>query len=165
VPTNRSAEVKASLPSDLEIAFTRTFMWKRSLLFEAWTKPEHVKHWWGCDGSRVVACEMDVRIGGSWHIVLRMPDGTDHSFSGKYMQIVPDERLVYTEQYENPHVGNPEWVTTVDFIETESGSQLTHNIHHRSREARDGHLKAGMESGERQSLRRLDERIACICEA
>lgn len=165
MPTKRSAEVTVSLPSDLEIVFTRSFQWPRSLLFEAWTRPEHVRHWWGCDGSNVVDCDLDVRVGGLWRLVLRMPDGTDHSFNGMYTEIVLGERLVYTERYENPHIGNPSWVTTVTFEETESGSQLTHKICHPSREARDGHLKAGMETGETQSLRRLDERIACIFDA
>jgi len=105
---------------------------------------------------------MDVRVGGLWHTVLRMPDGTDHAFSGKYLEIVPNERLVYTERYENPLVGNPQWVTTVTFGETDSETQVTHNIRHPSREARDSHLKAGMEAGESQSLRRLDECIACV---
>lgn len=106
---------------------------------------------------------MDVRVGGFWRVVLRMPDGTDHTFRGKYTEIVPDERLVYTERYENPLVGNPEWLTTVTFEESESGSQLTHNVRHISREARDNHLKTGMEVGETHSLRRLDERVACFC--
>ncbi len=162
MPTNRNAEVTLSLPSDMEIAFTRAFEWPRSLLFEAWTNPEHVRHWWGCDESRVVACEMDVRVGGLWHLVLRMPDGTDHTFSGKFTEIVPDERLVYTERYENPLVGSPEWLTTVTFDESECGTRLTHNVRHMSREARDNHLKTGMEAGETQSLRRLDERVACL---
>jgi uncharacterized protein YndB with AHSA1/START domain len=103
---------------------------------------------------------MDVRVGGLWRVVLRMPDGADHSFSGHYLEIIPNERLVYVERYENPLVGNPEWVTTVTFEEAESETRLTHNIRHQSREARDSHLKAGMEAGESQSLRRLDECIA-----
>ena len=53
-------------------------------------------------------------------------------------------------------------MTTVTFEESESGGQLTHKIRHPSREARDSHLQAGMETGETQSLSRLDERIACI---
>jgi len=162
MPHNQGSGVSLSLPSDLEIAFDRTFEWPRSLLFDAWTKPEHVRHWWGCDESSVVACDMDVRVGGRWRVVLRMPDGTEHSFSGKYLTIVPNERLVYTERYENPLVGNPEWVTTVSFEENGSGTRLTHNIRHQSRERRDGHLQSGMEAGESQSLRRLDARIASV---
>ncbi len=165
MPAKRSAEVTLSFPSDFEIAFTRSFQWPRTLLFEAWTKPEHVRHWWGCDGSSVVACNLDVRVGGLWRVVLHMPDRGNHSFNGMYSEIVCDERLVYTERYENPHLGNPAWLTTVTFEETESGSKLTHTIRHQSRKARDSHLKAGMEAGEAQSLRRLDERIACIADA
>jgi len=99
MPTKRSSEVTVSLPSDLEIVFTRSFQWPRSLLFEAWTRPEHVRHWWGCDGSSVVACDLDVQVGGLWRLVLWMPDGTDHAFNGMYTEIVLDERLIYTERY------------------------------------------------------------------
>jgi len=89
-----------------------------------------------------------------------MPDGSDHPFRGVYREIVPSERLVYTECYDVPQIGSPEWLTTVTFEEVEGGTRLTHTILHSSREARDGHLQAGMESGSIQTLRRLDEHAA-----
>jgi uncharacterized protein YndB with AHSA1/START domain len=155
-----NAEVVVTLPSEREISFTRVFERPRHLLFEAWTKPEHVRQWWGCHGSSVTTCEIDLRVGGAWHLVMSMPDGSDHPFKGIYREIVPDQRLVYSECYDVPQIGSPEWLTTVTFEDVEGGTRLTHTILHRSREARDGHLQAGMEAGAIQTLGRLDEHAA-----
>jgi uncharacterized protein YndB with AHSA1/START domain len=162
VPTTSSAEVTVTLPSDREIVFTRHFDRPRPLLFAAWTKPEHLRRWWGCDGSTVVSCDIDLRVGGAWRIVGRMQDGSEHPLSGVYREIVPNSRLVYTEMYENPAVGNPQWLTTITFEEADGGTLLTHTLLHASREVRDGHLQAGMEQGAIQTLNRLDKLTAEI---
>jgi uncharacterized protein YndB with AHSA1/START domain len=153
-------DVAVSLPSDREIAFTCGFERPRPLLFEAWTKAEHLRCWWGCEGSTVTRCEIDLRVGGAWQMVMRMADATEHPFRGIYRDIVSNERLVYTECYDMPRFGSPEWLTTVTFEEIDRGVRVTHRILHRSREARDGHLQAGMEAGSVQTLRRLDEHVA-----
>ena len=88
---------------------------------------------------------------------MRMADRSDHPFHGVYHEIAPGERLVYSERYEMPRVGSPEWLATVVFEEIEDRTRLTHTILHRSRQARDGHLQAGMETGAIQSLHHLDE--------
>lgn len=160
-----NAEVAVTLPSETEIRFARFFNRPRQLLFEAWTRPEHVRQWWGCDGSSIPVCEIDLRVGGSWKLVMRMPDGSEHPFRGVYREIVPGERLVYSECYDVPQIGSPEWLTTVSFEEVEGRTLLTHTLRHSSREARDGHLQAGMEAGSIQTLRRLDEHAARMVEA
>ena len=160
-----NAEVAVTLPSETEIRFTRFFNRSRHLLFEAWTRPEHVRQWWGCDGSSISVCEIDLRVGGLWKLVIRMPDGSEHPFHGAYCEIVPGERLVYSECYDVPQVGSPEWLTTVSFEEVEGKTLLTHTIRHSSREVRDAHLQAGMEAGSIQMLRRLDEHTAHMVEA
>jgi len=152
-------DVAVSLPSDREIAFTCVFERPRALLFAAWTKPEHLGRWWGCEGSTVTLCEIDLRVGGAWQMVMRMADATDHPFRGIYREIVRNERLVYTECYDMPKFGSPEWLTTVTFEEVDRGVKVVHSILHRSGEARDGHLQAGMEAGSVQTLRRLDEYV------
>jgi uncharacterized protein YndB with AHSA1/START domain len=153
----RTSDVSVTLPSETEIRFSRFFARSPQLLFDAWTQPEHVRQWWGCEGSSIVACEMDVRVGGSWRLVMRMTDGSDHPFRGVYREIMPGERLVYTECYDVPQFGRPKWLTVVTFEAVEEGTVLTHTIRHDSREARDGHLQAGMEAGTIHTLRRLDE--------
>jgi uncharacterized protein YndB with AHSA1/START domain len=134
-------------------------------LFEAWTKAEHLRHWWGCEGSTVTLCEIDLRVGGAWQMVMRMADGSDHPFRGVYREILRNERGVYTECYDVRQFGGPEWLTTVTFEEVGRGVRVTHSILHRSREARDGHLQAGMEAGSVQTLRCLDEHAARMAHA
>ena len=160
--TKNNAEVTVTLPSDREIVFTRHFDRPRNLLFAAWTKPEHLRRWWGCDGSTMHSCDVDLRVGGAWRIVTSMPDGSVHPLSGVYREIIPNGRLVYTEMYENPAIGNPQWLTTITFEEADGGTLLTHALLHASREFRDGHLQAGMESGTIRTLNRLDELVAQI---
>jgi len=160
-----TAEVTVTLPSDREIVFTRFFSRPRQLLFEAWTKPEHLRRWYGCEGSALTVCETDLRVNGTWKRVMRMADGSDHAFHGVYREIVPNERLVYTECYEAPQFGNPEWLTTVTFEDVDGMTKLTHTLLHSSREIRDGHLKAGMEAGTIEMLNRLDELTGLMAEA
>ena len=93
---------------------------------------------------------------------MRMPDGADHPFHGTYREIARLHRLVYTERYDMPQFGNPEWLTTVTFDETPAATLVTHNILHKSREVRDGHLQAGMQEGMVQTLMRLNEHTAVM---
>jgi len=157
-----SDEVTVTLPSETEIRFMRSFRRPPQVLFDAWTQPEHIRHWWGCDDADIAVCEIDLRVGGSWKITMRMSDEGAHSFRGIYREIAPAERLVYSECYEDPRLGNPEWLTTVIFEEIEGGTRLTHTIRHKSRQARDGHLQSGMKAGAVQALHRLDQRAALI---
>jgi uncharacterized protein YndB with AHSA1/START domain len=161
----KSVNVEASLPSDREIRFTCIFQRSARLLFEAWTTPEHLRHWWGCEESTITECAIDLRVGGSWSLVMRMADNSSHPFRGKYLEIVSPNRLVFTEQYLMPQFGNPEWLTTVTFDEGPEGTRLTHTIEHKSRAIRDAHLQAGttedgnggMQEGMIQTFNRLDQ--------
>ena len=66
-------------PTDREIVLTRSFAAPRGLIFEAWTTPEHVRRWWGCDKAAMTVCEIDLRVGGSWRYVLSA-NGEEHGF-------------------------------------------------------------------------------------
>jgi uncharacterized protein YndB with AHSA1/START domain len=144
-------------PSDREILMTRAFNAPRALVFEAWTRPELVRHWWGRDGLSMPVCEIDLRPGGAWRYTLRDPDGNEYRFRGVYREIAPPERLVYTECFDEPSIGSPEWLTTVTFHEDRGRTTMTSRILHASREARDGHLQSGMEPGATECLNRLEE--------
>src|SRR6188472_3132824 len=96
-----SETFKVSTPSDTEIHFTRLFDAPPHLVFEAMSKPEHIKRWWGNlgDGYSVPVCEVDLRVGGKWRFVNRHPKG-EVAFHGEYREITPPDRLVYTELME-----------------------------------------------------------------
>src|SRR5690349_17682755 len=87
--------------SEREIRITRLFNAPRQLVFEAMTKPEHVRRWWGQlgEGYSVPVCEIDFRVGGAWRFVNRHPKG-DAVFYGEYMEIAPPGRVVFTEIFE-----------------------------------------------------------------
>jgi uncharacterized protein YndB with AHSA1/START domain len=158
----KNVEVTVSLPTEREIAFACRFQRSARLLFEAWTRPEHLRQWWGCEGSTITDCAIDLRVGGAWRLIMRMAEGSDHPFHGIYREILRPHRLVYTECYEMPQYGSPEWLTTVTFDELQTETLLTHTIRHKSREVRDGHLQAGMQEGTIQTLNRLNEHTAAM---
>jgi uncharacterized protein YndB with AHSA1/START domain len=162
VLAGKGIEVRVDLPSEREIAFVCRLPRSSQLLFDAWTKPEHLRQWWGCEGSCITQCAIDLRIGGSWSLVMQMKDGSNHPFHGTYREIVRPRRLVYTECYDMPQLGRPEWLTTVTFEEDAGATLVTHIIEHKSRLARDGHLQAGMQSGMIQALTRLYEHTAAM---
>lgn len=126
------ATVKVEARGEREILITRDFNAPAQVVFEAWTKPEHVRHWRGCFGSTMTACEIDLRPGGAWRHILRMPDGSEHPFRGVYREITPPQRLVYSECYDMPGIGSPEWLTTVTFEERDCQTKLTMTLLHGS---------------------------------
>ena len=93
-----SDSFKVTTLSDQEIRMTRLFNAPRQLVFEAMTRPEHVKQWWGRlgEGYSVPVCEIDLRVGGAWRFVNRHPKG-EAVFYGEYREITPPSRLVFTE--------------------------------------------------------------------
>jgi uncharacterized protein YndB with AHSA1/START domain len=96
----------AAAASDREIVVTRVFSAPRELVFEAWTDPKHLVHWWGPFPTVNPTCEMDLRAGGAFRWVMVSPDGVQYPMSGVFKEIVRPERIVYVpDTSENP----PEW--------------------------------------------------------
>ena len=124
--TQPANALQVTTPSDREIVLTRAFDAPRDLVFEAWTNPEHVRHWWGLRGSTMVLCEADVRPGGSWRYVTTAEDGAEVPFTGVYQEVTPPERLVYTEMYDvEPFNSGDPAVNTATFTEEEGGTLVT----------------------------------------
>ncbi len=152
-----SETFKVTTPSDCEIRLTRLFDAPRELVFEAMTRPEHVRQWWGVisDKHSVTVCEIDLRPGGAWRFVGSGPQGPYPAFYGTYSEIVPPERLVFTEFFE-PHPGEGSTVTTV--LTEESGkTRFTMTATYSSSAVRDMVLSTGMEKGAAKSYDRLEE--------
>lgn len=148
-----------TMPSDQEIRMTRLFDAPRHLVFEAMTKPEHVRRWWGClgEGYSVPVCEIDLRVGGKWRFVNRHPHG-EVAFSGEYREIAPPSRLVFTETME-PHP-EPGSVVTALFTDEGGKTRLTVTALYPSLEVRDIVLRSGMERGAAISYDRLEDLVA-----
>ena len=82
-----------------EIIVTRVLDAPRELVFEAWTQPEHVKHWWGPKGFTTPFCEIDLRPGGVFLRCMRSPEGRDFWVTGVFREVVAPERLVFTDSF------------------------------------------------------------------
>ena len=144
-------------PSDREIMMTREFDAPRRLVFDAFTKPELVQRWLlGPPGWSMPVCEIDLRVGGTYRFVLRGTDGTRMGLGGVYREVVPPERIVNTELFDQDWTGGETLATTV--LEEEGGkTTLTSTVRYSSKDARDAALKSGMLRGFGASYDRLEE--------
>lgn len=79
-----------------EISIERSFDAPRELVWQAMTDPAYVVNWWGPDGFTTTIEKMDFRVGGVWKHVMHGPDGTDYPNSSVFKEIVPLERIVYS---------------------------------------------------------------------
>ena len=147
-----------STPSDLEIVMTRVFDAPRALVFEAYTDPRHVPHWWGLRGNTTIVDKMDVRPGGQWRYIQRAPDGTEYAFNGEYREVAPPERLVSTFEFEGMpgHIA----IDAAQFDERDGKTTLTVTSTFTTKEERDGMLQSGMEGGANETWDRLAELLA-----
>jgi uncharacterized protein YndB with AHSA1/START domain len=154
-----TATSKPRQDADRELLITRTFDAPRKLLFEAWTRPEHLARWSGPHGFTTTQDKMDLRPGGAYRACLHAPDGRDHWVRGVYREIVEPERLVFTHAWEDED-GQPglETVVTVTFEERGNQTEMRfHQAFFETTASRDGH-----QSGWSESFQRLAEHLAAI---
>src|SRR5258708_6668505 len=144
-------------PPDREVVLTRVLDAQRSMVFDAFTKPELLKRWFGPRGWQLVVCEVDLRVGGGFRFVLRGPDGRDMGMRGVYREIAPPERSVHMESFDD-YPGESQ-VTGV-FVEQGGKTTLTVTVLYPSREVRDAVIKSGMEHGAAESYDKLAELLA-----
>jgi uncharacterized protein YndB with AHSA1/START domain len=86
----------ATAPEDRVLVMTRIFDAPRSLVFKVWTEPQHLVCWWGPRGYTTPVCEMDVRPGGAYRLLMRSAEGQEVWWHGVFREIVEPERLVWT---------------------------------------------------------------------
>lgn len=144
-----------------EVTLTRIFDAPRELVFKMWTEPQHLKRWWGPSVFTNPVCDVDLRPGGKWRIVMRSPDGTDYPGGGIYREIVPPERLVFTNNAEDAH-GKIllQGETTVTFADSGGKTQLTLQTRATVMDPIAAAYIQGMEAGWSQSLDSLAKEIA-----
>lgn len=149
--------------SECEIVITRVFDAPRSLVFKAWTDPKHVAQWWGPKGFTTRVTEMDLRSGGQWRYVMIGPDGTEYPAKSVFREIVPSERIVTSDEFDEGiekvmNIDLPEgMVTTAIFEDLEGKTRLTIQIMHQSADDRRKHEEMGVIAGWNSSLDCLEE--------
>jgi uncharacterized protein YndB with AHSA1/START domain/DNA-binding HxlR family transcriptional regulator len=149
--------LQISTPSDREISITRVFDAPRRLVFGCFTKPELLKRWGlGPREWTLTECEVDLRVGGAWRYVMTRTDGKEMKMDGVFREIVPPERIVQTEKFDQPWYEG-EAINTTTFEEDGGKTILTVTLLYGSKEVRDGILKSGMESGVTVTYDRLAE--------
>ncbi len=152
-------ETTFTTPSDREIEMTRLFDAPRELVFEAFTNPEHVPHWFGPRGWSVPVCEIDLRPGGSWRYVLRGPNDEEMGMSGVYQEITPPERVVTTESFDD-YPG--ESLNTLTLTEEDGKTRYTVTVLYPDQETRNAVLATGMSEGAAETLERLAEHLESL---
>ena len=136
---------------------TRVFNAPRHLVFDALTKPELIRRWYGPVGWSMVGCEIDLRVDGAWRFVSRRPDGKQIGQRGVYREIIAPERLVNTESWEDWNPG--ELLVTTILVEHAGTTTLTMTSLFPSQEVRDMLIKSGMTSGAAETY---DKLAACL---
>ncbi len=156
--TNRPYRTHFTTPSTREFVATRVVDAPRDLVWQTWTRPEHVPHWMLGPGDWTMPiCEIDLRPGGKWRFVWRRPDGGEMEMTGRYREVVRPERLVNTENWGGDW---PETLNTLVLTEEDGRTTMTCTLLYPSEQARDAVSATGMKEGWAQSYDRLDAYLA-----
>lgn len=155
-----SSETTFTTPNDTDVVATRVFDAPRELVWEAFTKPEHLQRWLlGPDGWEMPICEVDLRPGGAYRWGWSSVDGSaeDFELSGEYVEVVPPERIVNSERFGGQ---GPAATITLELAEEDGKTRMTQTMSYPSKEIRDQVLATGMTEGAGQSYDRLAEYLA-----
>lgn len=146
--------------SEREVIIARLFDAPARLLFEAYSRPEHITRWFGPKGWPVTLCEMDFRVGGKFRFAMTGPSGRQNTpFGGEYLEIVEGRKIVYDNGFETKGAGR--MVVTVIFDEVGDGrTQLTIHTVFESIAMRNSHVSRGFEQGTSSGLDQLADLAA-----
>jgi uncharacterized protein YndB with AHSA1/START domain len=139
-------------PGSTTIMVTRLFDAPPSVVFEAWTKPEHVAHWWDPSGAPLAVCEIDLRPGGVFRWVNQGDKGIEYPFTGTYREIAPPDGLVFAAR---TSPSGPESSVTLSFLEDSGGTKFTMTIECQSIEDRNALLAMRVDVGTARTLENL----------
>jgi uncharacterized protein YndB with AHSA1/START domain len=147
--------------SDRELVITRTIDAPARIVFEAWTRPELFKQWWlpKSLGMTLLSCEMDVRPGGKYKLVLKHGESEPMAFYGRYTDVKPNARIVWT----NEEGGEDGSVTTVTFEERGGKTFVVLTELYPSKEALDAAIASGATAGDmNEQFAQLEELIVKV---
>ena len=143
--------------SGREFVVTRSFAVPAHIVFAAWTRPELFKRWWmprSVTGVSLISCDLDVRTGGKYRLEFSAGGSETMAFYGKYLEVVPNERIVWTNDE-----GEEGAITTVTFEDQDGKTLLTFHEAYPSSEALEEALQ-GSAAGLPEQLDQLDELLS-----
>ena len=150
--------------ADREVVITRTYDAPARLLFEAWSKPEHLMKWFGPVGWPLTLCEVDFRKGGRWRFAMTGSSGQQNTpFGGVYLDIVPNRKIVFDNAFEEP--GSRKMIMTVTFEEADGRTTLTWHTLFESVAMKDEYVGMGIEAGAGSGLDQLADVVAGLKQA
>jgi len=155
--TSKKLEITAE-PGKTSFTTRRVVDAPRAIVFDAFTKCEHLTRWMGPRNLTMASCTTDLRVGGRYRFVFRGPDGNDVGFSGEYKEIVAPERIVRTFVFEP--IPEAAALETLELEESGGTTIIRTTTVHKSVENRDGHVNSGMEAGMTEGYARLDALLA-----
>lgn len=157
-----NAKAEAAPTSGRELVLTRLIDAPREKLFRAWTEPELLKQWFAPLPYTVPVVEIDVRPGGSSFFLMRGPDGTEFPNRGVYLEVVENERLVFTDAFTEAWQPSekPFMVAIVTFEEEDGKTRYTARARHWSVEDREAHERMGFHEGWGQCADQLAALVA-----
>jgi uncharacterized protein YndB with AHSA1/START domain len=153
--------LKVEARGDREIVMTRIFDAPRDLVFDALTKPELLKRWFGPHGWTLTECDVDLRPGGAWRFLSHGPGGHTMGMRGVYREIVRPGRLVYTESFDDWADAGAALITAT-LAEQNGRTTLTVVSLAPTREVRDAVLASGMEHGAAETYDRLADLLPTL---
>lgn len=147
-----------------DFVMERVFDAPRELVWKALTEAERIPRWWGPRTTSTVVEQQDFRVGGSWRWISKSPDG-DAPFKGKFLEIVPPERIVHTEIFDVEPFNADESaaaVVTITLETVDGKTRLRSSSKFPNAESLQGALSTGMTGGAIESWDRLAEEVASI---
>jgi uncharacterized protein YndB with AHSA1/START domain len=137
-------------PANRELVLRRLLNAPREMLFRCWTEPALLTQWFTPPPFQTIAAETDVRAGGASVITMRGPDGTEYPNRGVYLEVVPNERLVFTDAFTRAWEPSEKPFTTVILTFEDAGNGQTHytaRVRHWSVADCETHEKMGFHAG------------------
>ena len=154
--------LRVTTPSDREVMMVRVFDAPRRMVFDAFTKCELLKRWFGPRGWSLVECQSDFRPGGSFRFLLGGPNGERMGMRGKVREVVRPDRVVHAESFDD-YPG--ESVVTTTFVEQGGKTTVTIVVQYESKQIRDAVVASGMEHGAAESYDKLADYLESAANA
>ena len=145
-----------------ELVITRVIDARREKVYHAWTR--QLPQWWGPHGMTTPVCEMDLRPGGLFRTVMRAPDGTEYPTRGLFLEVIENQKIVFTDAYDVGWAPNPDafFISITTFEDVGGKTKYTARALHWTVANREVHEKMGFYQGWGESLDRL---VALVTQA
>ena len=141
------------------LTLKRTFSVPRKLVWEAWTKPEHIVQWWGPKGMQIKVIEHEFKVGGKWKFTMPMPDGNEFISDGVYSEIVEPEKIVTSANFKPMTEGV---ILQVLFEENGDKTDFTFSVIHPTEEYCKQQEKMGFYNGWGSAFDRLENFVKAL---